>query len=153
MSKIVQSTVSWDDYFMGAARHAATRSKDPSTKVGCVIVGPERAQRMSGYNGPPPGVLDLAERFERPAKYRFVLHAEASALSHAARNGVSVEGCTLYVTHFPCNECSKLIIAAGIRHLKYGAGKTSMPDDLFEVSKTMLAEAGVTTQMIAEEMK
>lgn len=151
MTHIVRSDVSWDAYFMEMAHVAAKKSKDPSTKVGCVIVGPDRAIRMTGYNGPPPGVHDLSERFERPAKYLFVLHAEASALGHAARNGVSMADCTMYVTHFCCNECSKLIIASGIREIKYGSGTTSMPPELFEASKAMLHEAGVTTKMIAEE--
>jgi dCMP deaminase len=143
--------LNWDTYFFKIAELVASKSKDPSTKVGCVIVGPDRSVRITGYNGPPPGVLDLPERFERPAKYLFTSHAECSAISLAARNGVALNGCGLYVTHFPCNECAKMIIASGIRWLKYGSGKTNMAPELFQISKTMLGEAGIDIQLIAEE--
>src|SRR3546814_836020 len=138
--------MNWDQYFIKMAELAATKSKDPSTKVGCVIVGPDNAVRMTGYNGPPRGVLDLPERFERPAKYLFTSHAECSAISLSARNGVAIDGCTMYVTHFPCNECAKMIVASGIRRLHYGPGVTSMPQELFDVAKQMFCEAGIETE-------
>src|SRR3546814_6598168 len=76
--------MNWDQYFIKMAELAATKSKDPSTKVGCVIVGPDNAVRMTGYNGPPRGVLDLPERFERPAKYLFTSHAECRSEEHTS---------------------------------------------------------------------
>lgn len=138
----------WDQWYLGLAEYVSSASKDPSTKVGCVVVGPDNAVRVTGYNGPPPRVHDLPERFERPAKYLYTNHAERAAIDHAARNGVALDGCRLYVTHFPCNDCAKSIIAAGITRITYGPGKTSMPDEVFAVSQTMLNEAGVETEAI-----
>lgn len=139
----VESVESWDATFLGLAERFAKRSKDPSTKVGCVIVGPDREVRSMGYNGLPRGVEDLAERMERPAKYLWTSHAEENAVAQAARIGVSLKGCTAYVTHFPCARCARALIQAGIIAVVCGDGKTSMPDEEFEVAQTMLTEAYV----------
>lgn len=130
----------WYDYFMGFARHAASKSKD-TTKVGCVIVGPDKSIRMTGYNGLPPGVTDAPERLVRPEKYRWTDHAERAALLRCARNGVAVEGCSIYVTHAPCGECMKSIIQAGITCVYVGDGVTVM--DIEPESAIMADEAGV----------
>lgn len=108
----MESTKSWNDYFMDLARVAASKSKDPSTKVGCVVVRPDRSIVSLGYNGFPRGVNDGADRYaDRPTKYAFVVHAEANAIV-ASRTDLT--GCWLYCTLFPCQECAKLIIQAGI---------------------------------------
>lgn len=133
---------SWQQYYAGFARHAATRSKD-STQVGAVLVGPVGEVRLTGHNGPPIGVLDLPERFERPTKYLFASHAEQNVLAFAAREGISTAGCTLYCTHTPCASCARSIIQAGIREVVYGPGTTSMPDEEFAAALTMFREAGV----------
>lgn len=127
---------------MKLARVAAEKSKD-ATQVGAVLVGPDREVRLTGFNGPPRGVKDLAERRERPAKYLFASHAEANLVAFAAREGVRTAGCSVYVTHMPCADCARLLIQAGVKHVVFGDGKTSMPEDQFEASKTMLFEAGV----------
>lgn len=139
----IESLESWDATFLGLAERFARRSKDSSTKVGCVIVGPDREVRSMGYNGLPRGVEDLAERMERPAKYLWTSHAEENAVAQAARIGVSLKGCTAYVTHFPCARCARALIQAGIVAVVCGDGKTSMPDEEFEVARTMLTEAYV----------
>lgn len=131
-----------DDYYMGFARHAATASKD-STKVGAVLVGQDGEIRLTGYNGPPRGVKDLAERFERPTKYLYASHAEMNVIAFAAREGITTKGCTLFVTHMPCSACARLIIQAGVKSIIIGDGKTSMPQEEFAASTTMLEEAGV----------
>lgn len=135
----------WHAYFMGFARHAATKSKD-TTKVGCVIVGPDKSIRMTGYNGLPPGVNDMPERLERPAKYRWTCHSEASALLRCARNGVSTDGCDMYVTHAPCGECMKSIIQAGISCVYVGDGVTHM--SIEPEAAIMAAEAGVRVERL-----
>ena len=132
----------WHDYYFGFARHAATKSKD-STQVGAAIIGPNGEIRMTGYNGPPKGVLDLPERRERPAKYKFTAHAEQNAIAFAARNGVPTDDCIMYVTHMPCAGCMKSIIQAGIRAVFIGDGTTSMPTDEFEAAEIMANEANV----------
>lgn len=141
----------WNTYFMGFAKQAATKSKDPSTKVGCVVIGPDREIRATGFNGLPRGIEDAIERMERPAKYLWTSHAEENAVAQAARIGVSLNGCTAYVTHHPCSRCARSLIQAGIRCVVVGPGKTSMPDDEFEVATIMFAEAGVRKRWLTAD--
>lgn len=105
--------------FMPIAQAYAAMSKDPSTKVGALILGPGYEVRSSGWNGAPRGSkADEDERFqERPEKYYWSSHAESSAIANAARSGVAVEGCTMLVTLPPCMDCAKLIVQAGIRRV------------------------------------
>lgn len=144
---MVEAVESWDATFLGLAERFARRSKDPSTKVGCVIVGPDREVRSMGYNGLPRGVEDLAERMERPAKYLWTSHAEENAVAQAARIGVSLKGCTAYVTHFPCARCARALIQAGITEIIYGGGTTKMPTEEFQVADALLTEAGVPCRL------
>lgn len=136
---------SWDEYFLDLAAMAATRSKDESTKVGAVIVDDNRNVRATGYNGFPRGVRDdLPERNERPAKYRYTEHAERNAIYSAARSGTSVAGCTVYCTHFPCTDCARGIIQAGIKRVVVPAdGAIPTFADDWEMAYRMLDEAGV----------
>ncbi len=97
---------------------------------------------------------DAEERHQRPAKYLFACHAEASAISHAARVGIPTKDCRIYVTHWPCAECSKLIIQAGIKEVI--APKPS--DELYERWKesmdaglTMFREAGINARAYVTE--
>lgn len=134
------STPDWDTWFMGFATHAATKSKDPSTQVGCVIVGPDREIRSTGFNGLPRGVRDLEERMQRPAKYLWTSHAEQNAVAQAARIGVSLTACTAYVTHHPCSACARSLIQAGVTRVVVGPGQTSMPQEEFDVAEEMFRE-------------
>jgi dCMP deaminase len=134
--------MNWDDYYMGFAQHAALKSKD-STQVGAILVGPEGEIRLTGYNGPPRGVLDLPERFERPEKYRWASHAEQNLIAFAAREGIRTTGCTVYVTHMPCASCARSLIQAGIARVLYGYGTTSMPPEEFLAAGQMFFESGV----------
>ena len=138
----------WSRYLMGFAEHAATKSKD-GTKVGAVLVGSDgRAVLLSAYNGPPAGVSDRPERFERPAKYLFASHAEANLVAFAARRGIRTDGCSVYVTHACCSACARTLIQAGIHEVIYGAGTTSMPSAEFEAARVMFDEAGVAALAI-----
>ena len=110
-----QMTRKWDERFMRLARHVAMWSKDPSTKVGAVVVDSKRRVIALGYNGFPRGVDDSPERYaDRPTKYAHVVHAELNAILNALG---PVEGCTLYVTLEPCTTCAKAIIQSGIRRV------------------------------------
>lgn len=105
----------WDDRFMGLAKEVSSWSKDPSSKVGAVIVGPDHEVRATGYNGFPRGVEANPERWERPAKYIYVVHAEANAIANAAMSGTSSNGCTIYISGLlPCSACAGAIIQSGI---------------------------------------
>jgi dCMP deaminase len=132
---------------MGFAVHAATKSKDP-TQVGACLVGPEREVRLTAYNGPPRGVRDYANRFERPVKYQFASHAEQNLVAFAAREGIRTAGCSVFTTHFPCASCARSLIQAGICEVIVGPGQTSMPREEFDAAAVMFKEAGVAVRRI-----
>lgn len=132
----------WDNRFMQMAELVASWSKDPSTKVGAIIVDYDRRIIGTGYNGFPRGVNDSPERYEdKPVKYKLVVHSEANAILNAVR---SVSGQTLYTTKYPCSECAKLIIQSGISLVVTPPPGTNEPwaTDA-EFTKTMLKEACV----------
>ncbi len=110
-------TFPWDVFYIKLAQLWAEKSKDRSTGVGAVIVGPDMEQRSAGYNGFPRGVNDEVEcRHDRPVKYEFTEHAERNAIYNAARMGTPVKGCTLYINWLPipCPDCARAIIQSGI---------------------------------------
>lgn len=109
--------MSWDEYFLAMAELVCFRSKDRSTKVGAVVVGPDNEVRATGYNSFVRGIDDhVEERHQRPAKYEWTEHAERNAIYCAARHGASLKGCRMYINWggFPCADCSRGIIQAGI---------------------------------------
>ncbi len=192
---------SFDEYFIRMAMLVSTKSKDPSTKVGCVIVGPDNEIRSTGFNGFPRGVDEegmadhhipvaverdtatreyvvrcrcskllrvsentyitggqhehfkepefglIAERWERPAKYAWIEHAERNAVYNAARTGVPLKGCRAYLNWEPrpCVDCCRGFIQAGIIEV-VGPDiefPSSGKDWKFQLSETMMTEAGV----------
>jgi dCMP deaminase len=110
---------SWDEYFLQLAKVVASRSRDPRTQVGAVLVGPEyREIRATGYNGFPRGVPDTdPDRWASGEKGFRVVHAEMNTILAAARTGATTQGCTLYCTLHPCIECTKAICQAGIARM------------------------------------
>ena len=110
--------LAWDDYFMNIAQLSAYRSKDPSRKVGCCLVDEESKRILSiGYNGFPRGCSDQELPWGKEGewldtKYPYVVHAEANAILNSSS---SLKNAVAYVTLFPCNECAKLMIQAGIK--------------------------------------
>ena len=138
----------WHKRFLDLCEHVATWSKDPSTKLGSVIVDDKKRIVSVGYNGFPRGVEDFEERYEdRPTKYLFVAHAERNALDNAP---MMVDNCTMYVTLLPCNECAKSIIQKGITKVV-----TYRPtrEDVFNwnITLTMFKEAGVDVVYVEKE--
>ena len=135
--------ISWDEYFMGIAMLAAMRSKDPNTQVGACIVSPENIIISTGYNGMPKGCSDDEYPWAREGeqtKYPYVVHAELNAILNA--NGRDLRGSRLYVALFPCNECAKAIIQAGVKEVLYLSDKYN--DTMLNLaSKRMLQSAGV----------
>lgn len=139
----------WDTYFIGIANSVAAKSKDPSVKVGAVIVGPSHEIRSTGYNDLPRGVVDTKpERRVRPDKYLWTEHAESNAILSAARAGISTNGCTIYIncSPLPCAGCARAIIQAGI--IRVVGPKIEFPSTgdwarSFEVARIMLNEAEV----------
>ena len=150
----IEMTSKWDLRFIGLAQHISTWSKDPSTKVGCVVVGEDREIRSTGFNGFPRGINDDEDRLmDREKKYPLICHAEENAIMHAARIGVSLKDSTAYVTWPPCSRCARSLIQAGIREIVYPeTGK--IPErwiEDFTISDSMLNEAGVAVRSIKIE--
>ena len=141
----------WDARFLELAKHISDWSKDPSTKVGCVVVGEDREIRSTGFNGFPRGIEDNIERLEdREQKYPLICHAEENAIMHAARIGVSLKGSTAYVTWPPCSRCARSLIQAGIKEVVYSS-EEEIPErwvEDFNISTNMLREAGVHVRSI-----
>lgn len=143
----------WNQRYLNIAKQISLWSKDPSTKVGAVIVGDKNQIISQGYNGFPRGFKDSLDRlYNRETKYKFTIHAEANALYNALYNGVSVNGTTIYVHGLPvCVECAKAIIQSGIKRVIYD----SLPKENWKQSNEdalkLFSEAGV--EVIYEELK
>ena len=134
--------ISWDEYFMGVAVLSGMRSKDPNTQVGACIVSEDHKM---GYNGFPTGCSDDEFPWEREGeplenKYFYTTHSELNAILNY--RGGSLEGATIYVTLFPCNECAKAIIQAGIKEVIYDCDKYADTPSVI-ASKRMMDAAGV----------
>lgn len=137
--------ISWDEYFMGVALLSARRSKDPSTQVGACIVNPQNKIVGAGYNGLPAGCNDDEFPWGKEGeflhtKYPYVCHAELNAILNNI--GIDLHGCRIYTALFPCNECSKAIIQAGIAEVIFLSDKYA-GNDIFVASKNMLDKAGI----------
>ena len=137
--------ITWDEYFMGVAKLAGMRSKDPNSQVGACIVSQDNKILSMGYNGFPRGCSDdefpwAREGEELDKKYVYVVHSELNAILNYG--GASLQGAKLYVSLFPCNECAKAIIQSGIKTVIYDCDKYA---NTFAVlaSKRMLDSAGV----------
>jgi dCMP deaminase len=146
----------WDRHFLGMALYHSKLSKDPSTRVGSVIVGPDRELLSAGFNGFPRGIADIEERLnDRDTKLKFVVHAEMNALLAAARTGMRLKGCTLYLAATdesglvcggpPCTRCTVEIIQVGISEIvsyPVKAIPSRWHEDL-KTSRMLIEEAGI----------
>ncbi len=149
-----EGILNWDEYFMGLAHLSAMRSKDPSTQVGAVIVDEFHKVVSIGYNGFPHGCHDEEYPWQKvgtmqETKYAYVVHAELNAILNSPR---SLQGCTLYVSLFPCNECAKAIIQSGIKCIVYESDKHAKTDAVV-ISKRMLASAGIQTKLLKQTIE
>lgn len=141
--------MSWDNYFLEGCNWVSSKSKDRSTKVGAIIVGPDHEIRSTGCNGFPRGIDDdVEERHNRPLKYDWTEHAERNAIYNAARMGTPLKGCILYCTHEPCVDCSRAIVQSGITKVIVNKDNELRPEhrkmyDPHEAGPEMLIEAGI----------
>ena len=145
MSEKRQDYISWDEYFMGVAILSGMRSKDPNTQVGSCIVSADNKILSMGYNGFPIGCSDeefpwCREGDALDSKYLYSTHSELNAILNY--RGGNLEGAKLYVTHYPCNECAKAIIQAGIRTVVYDCDKYADTPAVI-ASKRMMDASGV----------
>ncbi len=149
MSDKRKDYISWDEYFMAVAKLAGMRSKDPNSQVGSCIVSADNKILSIGYNGFPRGCSDedfpWAREGEDPlkTKYIYVTHSELNAILNF--RGGTLEGAKIYVSLFPCNECAKAIIQAGIKKVIYDCDKYSGTPGVI-ASKMMFQAAGVAFQ-------
>lgn len=112
---------SWKEYFMEITKLVATRSTCDRAFVGCLLVNDDNRIVSSGYNGSVSGNphCDNVGHTMRDGHCIATIHAEINALLYCAKEGISVKGCTAYVTHFPCLNCTKALIQAGIKCIYY----------------------------------
>jgi dCMP deaminase len=133
---------SWDAYFMSAALLFSLRSACERLQVGCVLVsGGEQSNRIvaAGYNGYLPGAPHLSH--VRDGHEQATVHAEQNAVADAARRGVSLQGATAYISHFPCINCAKILASSGIRVIKYHWDYRNEP-----LVRDLLGEIGIPLQ-------
>ena len=143
----------WDRRFLRIAEEVRLWSKDPGTKVGCVLVQ-DRRMIASGYNGFPSTLSDSLDLYEnREYKLAVTVHAESNAIMNAAKNGAKTESCTAYVTFPPCSQCAASLIQAGVR-------KVVCPDPAhaperwrasFKLANEMLYQSGVKLFYYSED--
>lgn len=131
----------WDERFLSLSGVVSSWSKDPSTKVGAVVVDDDRRVISLGYNGFPKGVKDDGRLDDRESKYKIITHAEANALLFASE---TLKGHTIYTYPFmPCSRCSGLIIQAGIRRVVSFVNTNERWEEDFDISRRILCEAGL----------
>ena len=141
--------LSWDEYFMGIAYLSAMRSKDPSTQVGACIIDEDKKIIGLCYNGFPIGSNDDEMPWNKEGefldtKYPYVVHAELNAILNSIK---SLKNCTIYVTHFPCNECAKAIVQSGIKKVIYFSDKHKDKDST-KASRRILENAGLEVKKV-----
>lgn len=145
MSGKRKNYITWDEYFMSVAILGGMRSKDPNTQVGACIVSADNKILSMGYNGLPVGCSDdefpwYREGETLETKYPYTVHSELNAILNY--RGGSLEGAKLYVSLFPCNECAKAIIQAGIKTVVYDEDKYADTPSVI-ASKRLMDAAGV----------
>ena len=139
--------ISWDEFFMRVAVAASLRSKDPNTQVGACIADTNHRILSVGYNGTPTGLNDDDFPWETDAdplldKHNYVIHAEANAILNYRGSLKDLDGASVYVTLFPCNECAKAIIQSGISEVVYYGDKYHDSDSSV-AARFMFKKAGV----------
>lgn len=148
--------ISWEEYYMAVAQLSAKRSKDPNTQVGACIVNKNKRIIGIGYNGFPTGCSDDELPWSREGdlldtKYPYVCHAEMNAITNAT-NKPDLDGASMYVSLFPCNECAKLIVQVGIREVVY-LQDMYHDQDIFVAARRIFDMAGVSYRQLKPDNK
>jgi len=141
---------SWDDYFMSIAMLASSRSIDPRTKHGCVLVDSKHRIVSIGYNGPIRGSIDdnvplVPDREDGQSKYDWMEHSERNAIFNAQR---PLEGCTCYVTGRPCIPCFRALVQSGVNRIVYGPIGSVMMEDNHDWVTIMKMQAGINIKLV-----
>lgn len=139
----------WHYRFLNLAKHISSWSRDPSTKVGAVIVDNKKRIVSIGYNGFPIGIEDDGRLNIRDIKLELIVHAERNALLFANK---PLDNCILYTYPFmPCSICAGMIIQAGITHVISCINNNERWIENFKISKQMFEEAGLTLTLLKDE--
>jgi dCMP deaminase len=148
--------LTWDELFFNLVKEYRAKSKDPSSKFGCVLVDDAHNPVGFGFNGFPRRVEDSPERYaDRELKYKMVVHAEAASIANAAKQGHKTDGCRLYIDTYPCSVCCGILIDAGIKEIVLNGDSEIHNSPAFqerwketiEITKTMCSEAGVVIRI------
>jgi len=140
------NTTRWDKNFLELAKLVGSWSKDPSTKVGAVIVDENNRLISVGYNGFPKGIEDNKRLIDREQKYAIIVHAEMNALAFANK---SVKGCTLYTWPFePCSRCAGPIIQSGIQRVVSVVNSDDRWEKNFTLARQLFNEAGIILEWV-----
>lgn len=135
------NSIKWDERFLELATFISNWSKDPSTKVGAVIVDSDNRIVSVGYNGFPQSIEDDNRLKDRDTKYKIIVHGEINAILFANK---SVKGCTLYTVPFePCPRCAGLIIQSGIKRVVAPFNTNNRWEEDFKISRELFEEAGI----------
>ena len=141
MNKI--SRPQWDDYFMALAFVVAMRSPDPSTKHGSVLCDKKHRLIGAGYNGFLRGCDDQTQPMTRPEKYTRICHSEPNCILNSSIP-YDTNGCILYVTGYPCNDCLKIIIQSGIKEIVCGPiSSACVTKEMMDESAKIIEETGI----------
>lgn len=155
MSKKIKprKTMGWDEYFMFMCAMVAQKSKDPNTAVGSILVDDENCVLGTGYNGMPKGCNDEVLPWNRDGewnKYLFISHAESNCLLFS--NPLKIKGSRMYCLLFPCNDCAKKIIQAGVKEVIYFSDKYAKTMSV-KASKKMFKMAGIKVRRFVPKKK
>lgn len=148
----ISKLAKWEKRYLDLAKSVASWSRDPSRKIGAVIVGKKGQIISQGFNGFPRGIDDTPERYnDRETKYKYIVHAEANAIYNAIHNGASTNGATIYVTGLPvCHQCADAIIQTGIKRVVMDTLPCSNWEESGNLAIQKFQEAGVEFKFVEE---
>ena len=141
----------WDRRYLDLAHHISSWSKDPSRKIGAVVVGAGGQILSIGYNGFPRGIKDDERLHDRETKYPLVVHAEMNAIYNATLNGISLRDSTLYVWGLPvCSDCARGVIQVGIKRVVMNTteGQIGHWHEHWDRTAAMFDEAGLKYEFL-----
>lgn len=138
----------WNEYFMMLVHAISMKSKDESTHIGALVVDDSNRILATGYNSFPSGINDtVSERQVRPYKYYWFEHAERNCAYSAAKNGISLDGATMYTNGVPCVDCGRAIVQSGIKKVVYSEAWNGSNSDHWseeaKITKELFDEAGI----------
>lgn len=152
---VLTAPTKWEKRYLEIARQVAGWSKDPSRKIGAVIVGNQGQIISQGFNGFARGIADTPERYDdRETKYKYVVHAEANAIYNAINNSASPRGATIFVTGLPvCHQCADAIIQTGVKRVVMDTQPCTGWEESGNLALQKFKEAQVEFKFVSEDLE